>query len=158
MLILLTMWIFWSISVFNHFRQTARIKSDCNGNWTDNDLVRKWTLCYLSKVVKWLSCFVSTYLYMHWLCTFIMSHKRLQWIWSLGMCVTQSCTRKWNIQISTHNATQSFSQIAKWLNAGSGTRRFRAWFPLQSLKFQILRLFQGRSSLTFRQLQSVDSL
>ena len=149
MLILLTMWIFWSISVFNHFRQTAR---------TGNDLVRKWTPYYLTKVVKWLSFFVSTYLYVHRLCTFIMSHKRLQWIWTLGVCVTQSCTRKWNIQISTHNATQSFSQIAKWLNAGSGTRRFRAWFPLQSLKFQILRLFQGRSSLTFRQLQSVDSL
>ena len=158
MLILLTIWIFWLISVFNHFWQTARIKSDCNGKWTDNDLVRNWTLYYLTKVVKWLSCFVSTYLYVHWLCIFIMLHTRLEWIWALGVYVTQSNTRQWNIQISTHNATQSFGQLAKWLNARSGTRRFRVWFPLQSLKFQILRLLQARSSLTFRQLKSVDSL
>lgn len=46
------------------------------------------------------------------------------------------------------------------------TRNETTWFvnklsivvPLQSLKFQILRLFRGKVSLTFRQLQSVDSV
>ena len=32
------------------------------------------------------------------------------------------------------------------------------WIPLRSLKLQMSRLFRSRNSLTFRQLQSVDSL
>ena len=37
--------------------------SDCNGNRTHNHLVRKRTLNHLTKLAKWLSCVVSTYLY-----------------------------------------------------------------------------------------------
>ena len=37
--------------------------SDSNGILTHNDLVCKWTLNHLAKLVKWLSCVVSTYPY-----------------------------------------------------------------------------------------------
>ena len=37
--------------------------TECNGNQTHNHLVHKRTLSHLSKPVKWLSCFVRTYLY-----------------------------------------------------------------------------------------------
>ena len=37
--------------------------SDCNGIRTHNHFVRKRTLNHLAKLVKWLSCVVSTYLY-----------------------------------------------------------------------------------------------
>ena len=37
--------------------------SDSNVIWTYNHLVRKRTLDHLPKLVKWLSCVVSTYLY-----------------------------------------------------------------------------------------------
>ena len=36
--------------------------SDSNGIWTHNHLVRKWILNHIAKLVKWLSCVVSTYL------------------------------------------------------------------------------------------------
>ena len=35
---------------------------DHNGTQTDNHLVRKWTLSYIAKLAKLLSCVVSTYL------------------------------------------------------------------------------------------------
>ena len=53
----------------------------------------------------------------------------------------------------------TLASLAKWLSV-----RLRAKVlvvvrvQLQSLKLQISRLFQARSSFTFRQLQSVDSL
>ena len=37
--------------------------SDCNWTRTHNHLVRKRTLNHLAKLIKWLSCVVSTYLY-----------------------------------------------------------------------------------------------
>ena len=37
--------------------------SDSNGIRTHNHLARKRTLNHLSKLTKWLSCVVSTYLY-----------------------------------------------------------------------------------------------
>ena len=53
--------------------------------------------------------------------------------------------------VKTHNTAQSFGQFmnSNWLCV---------WIQLQSLKLQVLCLLRARSSLTFRKLQSVDSL
>ena len=48
--------------------------------------------------------------------------------------------------------------FAKWLSVHLRTKWFWVQVQLQSLKLQISRLLRARSSLTFRQLQSVDSL
>ena len=40
-----------------------KILSDCNMIRIHNHLVRKWTLNYLVKLTKWLSCILSTNLY-----------------------------------------------------------------------------------------------
>ena len=50
------------------------------------------------------------------------------------------------------------NHLAKWLSVRLQTKWFCVRFQLQSLKLQILRLLRAKSSLTFRQLQSVDSL
>ena len=42
---------------------TYRNKIDCNGTRTHNHLVNKRTFNHLTKLVKWLGCIVSTYLY-----------------------------------------------------------------------------------------------
>ena len=46
----------------------------------------------------------------------------------------------------------------KWLSVRLRTKWLWVRVPLQSLKLQISRLFQARSSFKFRYLQSVDSL
>ena len=58
-------------------------------NWTrtNNLLVCKLTLNYLVKMVKWLSCVVSTYLYGPFDCMFLSCHYRV-WI--------NSETRTWH--------------------------------------------------------------
>ena len=42
--------------------------NDCSGTWTNNHLVRKRTLNHLPKLTRWLSCVVSTYLYVAFDC------------------------------------------------------------------------------------------
>ena len=55
--------------------------SDCNWARTHNYLVRKLTLNHLAKLVKWLSCVVSTYLYGAFDCMFLPCHVRIsEWI------------------------------------------------------------------------------
>ena len=49
-------------------------------------------------------------------------------------------------------------QLAKWLRVRLRSKWLWVRVPLQSLNIQILRLFRARSSLTFRSLESVDSL
>ena len=49
------------------------------------------------------------------------------------------------------------ASLAKWLIVRLRSKWLWVQIPLQSLKLQISPLFQVRSSLTFRQLQSVDS-
>ena len=44
-------------------RSDISILSNSNGTRTHNHLIRKRKLNYLAKLAKWLSCFVSTYLY-----------------------------------------------------------------------------------------------
>ena len=67
-------------------------------------------------------------------------------------------------RIRTHNyligkqTLNQLAKLAKWLSVRLPTKWLWVWIPLQSLKLQILRLLRERSSLTFRQLQSVDSL
>ena len=48
--------------------------------------------------------------------------------------------------------------LAKWLSVRLRTKWFWVRVQLQSLKLQIWHLLRARSSLTFRQLWSVDSL
>ena len=43
----------------------SKVLADCNGTQIHNNLVRKRKLNYLAKMVKWLSCFVSTCLCSH---------------------------------------------------------------------------------------------
>ena len=53
----------------------------------------------------------------------------------------------------------TLASLAKWLSVRLRTKVLVVVrVQLQSLKLQISRLFQARSSFTFRQLQSVDSL
>ena len=51
--------------------------SDSNGIRTHNHLVRKRTLNHLAKLVKWLSCVVSTYLYGAFDCMLLSCHVRV---------------------------------------------------------------------------------
>ena len=53
---------------------------------------------------------------------------------------------------------RTLNHLAKWLSARFRTKWLRVRVQLQSLKLQISRLLRGRSSWTFRQLYSVDSL
>ena len=51
---------------------------------TDNHLVCKQTLNRLAKLAKWLSCFVSTYLYSAFDCMLLLCHVCIsEWIYSL---------------------------------------------------------------------------
>ena len=52
----------------------------------------------------------------------------------------------------------NLASLAKWLSVHLRTKWLWVRVLLQSLKLQISRLFRARSCLTFRQLQSVDSL
>ena len=104
----------------------------CNWTRTHNYLVHKQTLNHLAKLAKCLSCVVSTCLYGAFDCMFLSCHKRvLEWI-----------------------------HTSVWLNGWVCLWTKWLWVRVQllSLKLQILRLLQARSSLTFRQLWSMDSL
>ena len=58
----------------------------------------------------------------------------------------------------TLNHSAKLASLAKWLSVPLWTKWLSIWVKLQSFKFQISSLLWARSSLTFRQLQSVDSL
>ena len=51
----------WSLSVSNRIR-------------TQNPLIHKWKLYHLAKMAKWLSCAVSTYLYVAFDCMLLSCH------------------------------------------------------------------------------------
>ena len=55
-----------------------------------------------------------------------------------------------------HLAKRHLVSLAKWLSVRLQTKWFWVRVQLQLLKLQILRLLRARSSLIFRQLQSVD--
>ena len=52
----------------------------------------------------------------------------------------------------------SLASLAKWLSVHLRTKWLWVWVQLQPLKLLILHLFWARSSLKFKQLESVDSL
>ena len=55
--------------------------SDCNWTKPHNDLFHKETLNHLAKLTKWLSCFVSTYLYSAIDCMSLSCHACIsEWI------------------------------------------------------------------------------
>ena len=57
--------------------------SDCNWTRTQYHLVRKRTLNNLAKLVKWLSCVLSTYLYGAFDCMFLPCHVGVsEWIYT----------------------------------------------------------------------------
>ena len=58
--------------------------SDCNWTLTQNHLLRKRALNHLAKMAKWLSCFLSTYLYGAFHCMFLSCYVRIsEWIHTL---------------------------------------------------------------------------
>ena len=64
--------------------QTSII-SDYNWIRTQNRLVRKRTLNHLTKLAKWLSCVLSTYLYIAFDCMFLSCQVRVsEWIQSIA--------------------------------------------------------------------------
>ena len=63
---------------------------DCNWTRTHNHLVRKQELNHLTKLAKWLSCVVSTYLYGAFDCMFLSCHVRISgWIHTLQLPACQ---------------------------------------------------------------------
>ena len=58
----------------------------------------------------------------------------------------------------SQHSSMFLASLAKWLSVRLWTKCLWIWIPLLSLKLQISRLFQARSSLAFRHRQSVDSL
>ena len=57
---------------------------DCYKTWTHNHLICKWTLNHLTKLTKWLSCVVSTYLCSAFDCMFLLCHICIsEWIHTL---------------------------------------------------------------------------
>ena len=74
-----------SMNVFaNMFVFGDSIISDYNWIRTQNRLVRKRTLNHLTKLAKWLSCVLSTYLYIAFDCMFFSCEVRVsEWIRTL---------------------------------------------------------------------------
>ena len=71
--------------------------SDCDGTRTHNHLVRKRTINHLAKLVKWLSCALSTYLYGAFDCMFLSCHVRVwEWIHTLPLpeCQGTPCSKQ----------------------------------------------------------------
>ena len=71
--------------------------SDCNCTRTQNDLVLKRTLNHLTKVAKWFSCVLSSYLYGAFDCMFLSCHVRVsEWICTLYLpeCQGTPCSKQ----------------------------------------------------------------
>ena len=59
---------------FYTVRLSTFLLSDCYGTRTHNHLVRKQALNHLAKLIKCLSCIVSTYLHGSFDCMFLSCH------------------------------------------------------------------------------------
>ena len=79
--------VFWNVKeLFTWTRCEIWSTIDCNVTRTHNHVVHKGTLNYLVKLVKWLSCVVSTYLYGTFDCMFLSCHVRIsEWIYILEL-------------------------------------------------------------------------
>ena len=128
-----------------------------------------------------IQCVEVLFVWCIWLYVLIMSRTRFRlnphsvWMSKLPECQrsvyrvwidSETCT--WHVRTySQMHRTYKYSQHSSiiwpvWLNDWVSVRLRTKWLwvrvQLQSLKLHISRLLRARSSLTFRQLQSVDSL
>ena len=78
-------------------------------------------------------------------------------IWSLSDC-NWAQTHIYLVHKQTLNHLAKLTSLAKWLSAHLWTKGLWVRVQLQLLKLPISRLLWARSFLTFKQLQSVDSL
>ena len=109
--------------------------SDCNWTRTHNHLVHKRTLNHLAKLAFFFLFFFFSFL-----------------IYGYNFVSLLGQTRQWQ------RGEYELSSLAKWLSVRLRTKWLWVRVQLQSLKLQISRLLRARSSLTFKPLQSVDSL
>ena len=107
-----------------------------------------WNLQYLKKIIISFYIFLKTLV---WFLTYVILK------FSLSDC---NSTRILNhlVRERTPNHLVKQACLAKWLSVRLRTKWLWVRVQLRSLKLQISRLLRARSSLTFRQLQSVDSL
>ena len=111
------------LSVFNHFVGLAlKGLSDCNGTGTHNHLVHKQTLNHLANLKPVLSQ------------EFLDNQATIECGFTLK---------------SLHDMIRTYNQM---YHTDKYSQHSSIQVLLQSLKLQISRLFQARSSLTFRQL------
>ena len=147
-------------------------------------LVRKQLLKHLTELAKWSSCVVSTCLYgafhrMLLSCQFCVldclkqarypTFKWQQWDSNPQSLNSQTKhkTRTWHDNNIKSNAPYSqvlttqlnhLASLTWWFSVRLRTKWLSVRITLQSLKFQISRLFRARGSLNFRHLHSVDPL
>ena len=98
--------------------------SDSNGIETHNHLVHKWTLNHLAKQAKWLSYFVSTYLYSAFDCMLLSCHARVSvWICNLWLprCQETPCSKqarylkfKWQQRDSNISSKKYYDNCNTW--------------------------------------------
>ena len=117
--------------------------SESNGIRIHNHLVRKWTLNHLSKLIKWLSCVVSTYPYNAFDCMLLSFtyafqsestlynclnvKELLTWnrrdIWSLsdsnGIRINNYLVHKWTLN--------HLAKLVKWLSCFMSTSLYGAF-------------------------------
>ena len=120
--------------------------SECSVTWTQSKLVCKRKLNHLTKLVKWLSCVVSTYLYFALILCFCHVTYGLEWIYtpSLLECKVSHCSKQaryrkfkglqWNSKSRFEEMRKLYAQFSLYRN-----------FPRYVMQFQFkphLWLFQ----------------
>ena len=109
--------------------------NDCNWTRTQNHLVCKQTLNHLAKLVKWLSCVLSTYLYGAFDCMFLSCHIRVsEWIHTLQLpeCQGTPCSKQ------AQNLRFKWLQLDSNLVFNLRTKWFWIWVQLQSFKGNLI--------------------
>ena len=136
------------------------ILNDCNWTRTKNHLVHKRIL-HLAKLVKWLSCVLSTHLYSAFDCMFLSCHVRVsEWIHTLQFpeCQGTPCSKqvqnlkfKWLQRdsnpepLSCKRTLDHFAKLAKWLRSVLGTYLYGAFDCMFSC--HVMYTFQSESTL-----------
>ena len=96
--------------------------SDCNWTRTHNHLVHEQTLNHLARLAKWLSCFVSTYLYSAFDCMFLSCCAHVsEWIHTLYLPEFQGPPYSKQVQ----------NLKFKWLQLDSNPQLFSSWTDTQ---------------------------
>ena len=149
---------------------------DHNGVRTHNQFVRKRTVNHLTKtglnitLNDWALLWVLIYTVNLTVCYYhvtyaFQSESTLYSCLNVKELLARNRGDIWRLSdsngIRTHNhlvCKRTLTSLGKLLRISLRTKWLWVRIPLLSLKLQILRLFQVRSSLTFRQLEGVDSL